>query len=716
MITLDSENDKKQKDYPEEVAQALVNYDNAQESQANWRDAARLAFDYRAGRQWDPDDAARMESQNRPNITFNRVAPVVDAIIGYEMDNRREVSYLGRNIDDENIAGAFTDMAAYVRDGCDAEDEESESYADSVTCGMGWTETSVVYDDDPDGDICIDRVPPLEMRWDPSARGGNLKDADWVCRVKWWPMADIKARWPDKADDLDMMSNDKFDDESAGAEPHDASDAWRYNNNTGDDWENPDNEIRVLQYQWREKEEVVVVQGPEGPIEFSTERWNSIKERLPLMEGVTKVRKWKYYQQIIAGQTLLEETEAPTPDGFSFQCITGKRDETANEWFGLVRQMLDPQKWANVFFSSALHSFQNSAKGGVMAEEGVVDDKRDFEEAWASADSVLWLEDGALQGGRVQPKEQNAYPAGLDKLMNFAIQAIRDCTGVNMEMLGMVGHEQSGMLEIERKKSALTILMPFVSSLKRYHKRQGRVLLGLMTEIYTPQKVSEITEREVPFWDNKKVRKYRVIIDDAPNSPNQKDADWQAMQQILPAVIKAGLPIPPTLIKYTPLSDKLANEWMQFTESQGGPDPEQMRQEMQQLQEALQKTQEQLMGEQVKLQTAQMSNQVAMQKIQMEERTHERRIAGQEKLKQLEIIAKAAMSDEERDLRKLEIDNRYKADISRIASQERQSIEDNQNALRIEREGNESAEFIAHLKAKVDRLKATATTPATEES
>ena len=708
MINFDS--DKETKGYPDDVSEALVAYDNAQEAQRDWRDAARTAFDYRAGKQWEDDDMARLEGQGRPAVTFNRVAPIVDAIIGYEMDNQREVTYLGRNINDEPIAGAFTDMAQYVRDGCDADDEESEAYADTITSGMGWTETRVSYDDDPQGDILIERVAPLEMRWDPSARGNNLHDADWVCRVKWWKLDEIKARWPDKEADLEAMQNDAFDDDTSDSDSaHDATNAWKYDSDTAAQWENPDKEVRVLQYQWREKEEVVVVTDPQDPnkvLEFTPERWEKLQEGMMEDMPMTKVRRWKYYQQMIAGQTLLEETEAPAPNGFSFQCITGKRDENKNEWFGLVRQMIDPQKWANVFFSSALHSFQNSAKGGVMAEEGVVDDKRDFEEAWASADSVLWLEDGALSGGRVQPKEQNSYPAGLDKLMSFAIQAIRDCTGVNLEMLGMVGHEQSGVVESERKKSALTILAPLVASLKRYRKRQGRVLISLMTEVFTPEQVSMITERQVPFWQDETVRKYRVIVDEAASSPNQKSEAWSAMQQILPAVIKAGLPVPPQLLKYTPLPDKLATEWIQFAEQQsGGGDSEQMQKQIQELQQALQETQKQVMGEQIKLQTAQMAEQTKMASISMEERTHERRIAGQERLKQLAILADAQISDADREVRKGEIQVRYETDVARISSQESIAARDDMNALRIARENNSSDERIAGLKARVDALK-----------
>jgi hypothetical protein len=35
--------------------------------------------------------------------------------------------------------------------GCDGEDEESEAFDNCATCGMGWTENGMCYEDDPAG-------------------------------------------------------------------------------------------------------------------------------------------------------------------------------------------------------------------------------------------------------------------------------------------------------------------------------------------------------------------------------------------------------------------------------------------------------------------------------------------------------------------------------------------------------------------------------------
>ena len=161
-------------DMPDDVADVHAARKLDIEKHDEWRKKAGMLFDYYAGHQWSDEDEASMEADERPMVTFNRFAPTIDAIKGYELNNRREVKYISRGMEDEEVAGAFSDMSSYARDGCDAEDEESEAYSDMIICGMGWTETAVDYDDNQDGDIVIPRIPPLEMRWDTASRANNL--------------------------------------------------------------------------------------------------------------------------------------------------------------------------------------------------------------------------------------------------------------------------------------------------------------------------------------------------------------------------------------------------------------------------------------------------------------------------------------------------------------------------------------------------------------
>lgn len=546
---------------------------NANKRHADWRDEALDHFKFYAGDQWPQDDRAKLEEQQRPVVTFNRVAPFIDAVVGSEMNDRKEVRYFPRTLDDQGVNELYTSAAQWVRDQCDAEDEESEAFKDCLICGMGWTETRLDYDEDPDGQIMIERVPPLEMEWDDEARKMGLSDANWVCRKKWMTKNDVLDTWPHA--EL-IPSHDATLQEMETSE-HDASEAWKYERDQT--WyDMKENRFLVLHYQYREREFFYRAIDPNTGevVEITEERFEKI---VPIWEqnGIpyAKQSRWRYRQAFILGKQLLEHTNCPVQGRFTFQVITGKRDEENHIWFGMMRSMKDPQEWANKFFSQFMHIINANAKGGLLAEEDAFVDPRRAESLWARPDSIILLSNGGLN--KVQERTVNKFPAGVDRMLQFAIAAIPDVTGVNLEMLGMVDREQAGILEQQRKQAALTIMAPLFNSLRHYRKQQGRVLLLFIRDYISDGRLIRIKGEEgqkyVRLVRDPSVMTFDVIVDQSPTSPNLKQEVWAILQNVLPAAMRAGLPIPPALLDFTPLPESLIQNWKSFIKQTSQPDP-----------------------------------------------------------------------------------------------------------------------------------------------
>lgn len=599
-------------------------YRTAVDQSGEWREEAEEDYDFVAGDQWDDEDRAKLEEQLRPIITFNRTGPIIEAVSGSEINNRQEVKFVPRTEGDVEVNELLTGAAHWVRDMCNAEDEESTAFWDMVVCGMGWTETRLDYDEDPDGRIEIERVDPLEMYWDPAACKQNLSDARYVMRIKDVSRREFRVMWPH----VDISQNTNWlavtGPEDFG-EPHLASEAFKYENDQSwryDGNREGKNKYRVVEYQWWQYEEYYRVLNPlTGQIEeLEPEQYERIEERVE-QYGLPKVKQRRrvYYRAFLAGDTVLEVGTNPCENDFTYKCMTGKLDRNKNTFYGIVRALKDPQRWANKFFSQILHIINSNAKGGLLAEEGAFVNPHKAEDEWARPDSITMLTDGALSNNKVQEKSVGKYPMGIDRMMDFAITSMRDVTGVNLEMLGLAGRTQAGVLEEQRKQSGMTILAPLFNSLKRYRKEQGRVLLYFIREYISDGRLIRINGKQgqqyVPLTNQDETYEYDVIVDDAPTSPNQKEQVWSMLMQMMPMIQKAGVPMPPDMLDYLPLPSTLIDKWKRYISSQMEQQKPQQQLMMQQAQVEMAKTQAEAQKTSAEAQRAQADTQNRMAEI-----------------------------------------------------------------------------------------------------
>jgi hypothetical protein len=131
------------------------------------------------------------------------------------------------------------------------------------------------------------------------------------------------------------------------------------------------------------------------------------------------------------------------------------------------------------------------------------------------------------------------FPAGFDRLLQYADEMIVKATGINMELLGMREVNQPGVLEYQRKQSGMGILASFFDSLKRYRKLQGRGMLKLIQDYLSDGRMVRIVGQDraqyVPLTKEAVASiEYDIIVDDAPTSPNEKEKTFQLMSQLLP--------------------------------------------------------------------------------------------------------------------------------------------------------------------------------------
>jgi len=568
------------------------------EFSSRWRIQAREDFKFRSGEQWEEKDKAILEDQKRPIIVFNRVLTILKAVAGMEINGRHEIQFLPQNNEDTLPNELLSAASKWMASGCDAEDEESEGFDNCATCGMGWTENRLSYEDDPAGMYVEESIDPLEMYWDRAARKKNLTGARRVARVKRMPLGEAMQLFPGRtAEELDATwaRGISVDGQVKSLEERRV----RSEENSEENFDTYDdsNEVTIVHMQWIEREVywLIADEQTNSKAELTEEQYERFRSRMTQIGiPVTAARMTrKVYQQAFLGNMLLQSGAAPCKNRFIWQCITGELDRDKGTWFGLIKVMRDPQMWANKWLSQTLHILNTTAKGGIVAETDAFDDINDAEEKWAQPDTIVWAAAGAIGGQRpkIMPKPGAGFTEGHVQLMTFAISAIRDCTGINLELLGLKDENQPGVLEAQRKQAGMTVLATLFDSLRRFRKNVGHVRLYYIQNYFSDGRLIRVAGpmavKAIPLLRDKTFGRYDVIIDDAPTSPNQKEANWAVIAPMI-ALFKDQLSQNPQLfaaiLEYSPLPTQLVELVKQLV-NQSANDPKQqaIKQQLQDL-------------------------------------------------------------------------------------------------------------------------------------
>jgi hypothetical protein len=558
---------------------------HAQSHWSEWRTEARELYDLVSGHQWSTEDEAKMKEDLRPMVTFNVAGKYIDAVLGLQINNRQQTQFFPREMGDAVVNEQLTGAVDWARDLCNQADEESDAFFDCIVTGLGWMECWLDKDLDPAGVPCGRRIDPLEMYVDPASRQRNFEDARYLIRLRYIDHDEYKELFGEEYSptDREFDTVDMEDEEIELIQ-------------TPQDYDNPpgpsqgaqpsSKKCPVADYQYWKREERWIVTVPGlGEKELTDAQYEKAKEFLDEARAAgkpvqaQKVKKRCYYRALISGNKVGKSGKSSYQRGFTFHGITGKRDRNKNTWYGIGRAILDPQRWVNKFFSTILYTLMTNAKGGLLAEQNAFVDSRKAESEWARPESITWLKDGSLSGvkPKVMEKPIAKYPEGLDRLMQFSMAALPQTSGLNLELMGLADRVQAGVVEAQRKQSAMAIIAWAFDAMRRYYRSIGRQQAQYVID-YMPEGTliminGEASKQYVPLVKNQNAVKFDVVVDEAPTSVNMKERVWAVLENIIPALIKAGIKIPPEVLDYSPLPADLAQKWKKAMQ----PSPEEQQ-------------------------------------------------------------------------------------------------------------------------------------------
>lgn len=513
-----------------------------------FRDNARRDFAAYSGEagQWLKEELDALEGLRHP-MTINRIQPLIDAAVGHEINSRSDITYKPRSIGRTAKNEVLTQGVEHFRDEADAFPEETAAMRSAYICGVGCVEHTMQYDEDPEGRLCVEDRDILQMGWDWRARRPNLTDASRVWLVKEMPLSEARTMFPDaEIGDLDARwwTGHPRPENSDGAYIDlidDEHDSGVYDAPAG---LSSSTSVTLIQVEWRRKEVRISLIDPDGgpDVEIEEGLFNTFRQRYfsAVGEDLPHVRRRKYvYYKTFVGRRVLGHNESPCQTGFSFKFMTGYRDADKGVYYGLTRNLLGPQTWLNRMLTQLLHIINTNAKGGVMVESGAVDDHGEFEDNWAASDSVTWLEDGAISGGKVQAKPGPNIPTVITELITVADSLIYKVSGLSPELLGMSEAKVSGVLEHQRRHSSMAVLAAFFDARRLYLKQVGELMLEFVQRQYISSRAlvrisGPEGEVAVPLiYAEAEGARFDVMIDESPDSPTAKERNWAVISQLV---------------------------------------------------------------------------------------------------------------------------------------------------------------------------------------
>jgi hypothetical protein len=571
------------------------------------------------GDQWLDEDMKRQLANGMPIVTINRVKPVIQSIVGFEIQNRLDVKYVPRLTTDkqEGFADVVGNAVKYIEQKSNADLEYTLAFQDMLICGVGATDTLMDYTKPPhDGEFRVERVFPAFLFWDPASRRKNKLDSDYVIRLKVVNRNIIRQEFGlDYFDDiysstLDARILEFFQDILAVKQ------------------------LGVIyEYQWREKvpfkqvenpfkdlnpEELALQQGidtMEGVEEFVTvyeatkqmyaEKYDfdaNMDQTFPIQEAgdwtefkkacdflgikpkFAKQFKYKYYRAIITGHKVMEKSENYSQSGFSIKFMTGDFSELVQHDYGLLRSCKEPQRLLNQVVSDYQGFLNTIPKGGVSIERDAVANLQGFLDTYSKAKMVTIYEPGALSGGKMQPKIAPPLPQGILEMIQYADAQIMSVCGVTPELMGMmVSKEQNSAFMRQQIRQGLTTLSTYFDARRAYLQEQARLYIDCVRVLAENNEgrlvhdvLGEYGGQYLPLLRDSIAPDYDIIIDETPTSPDQKEETFLKLLDMQSVMLNKPNPIDlmPLIMEYAPFQQDVVRQIKELMQPPPPPEPD----------------------------------------------------------------------------------------------------------------------------------------------
>lgn len=544
------------------------------------------------GLQWSEEDKAVLRLQNRPAYEFNEVMPSVNSAIGYQIQNRMDISYQPRSEGDTETAAILSKVVMQIASQCKLHWVETQVLGDGLIQQRGYYDVRVNFDKNIKGEIEISYLDPLDVIPDPNAKSYDPDTWSDVLITRWMTASEIESAYGVDARGVAEKSND-YDDDFGD---HDSDDVER--NKFGLDVDiggihdaysgaaDGEERYRVIERQVAEWAIVDCLVMPVTGDVVTAQFLSDAQIEKMMSDGAMQVKRRRRQIRWIASTYSRTLHDAISPyEHFTIVPYFAffRRGITR----GLVDNAIGPQEALNKSVSQYVHIINTSANSGWVVQQNSLTNITTDELSVVGAKTGLVIEykEGSAPPVKIQA---NQIPSGVDHLIDRATAALKSVT-VPDAMRGQTGSvNESGVLFQAKQFAAQQQLAVPLDNLAYTRKMLAERILKLIQRYYDSYRVFRITETD-PLTGKKADRTLEInkpdemggYINDVTvgtydavisESPMQVTFENTQFKQALDMREK-GIGIPDVaVVRYSNLVDK--DSIIETMQSSQAPDPE----------------------------------------------------------------------------------------------------------------------------------------------
>ncbi|CAB4137584.1 hypothetical protein UFOVP319_45 [uncultured Caudovirales phage] len=209
--------------YQPDHAQLKRFFEDARDTNDEYRKEALIDRDYWDGYQWTEDERRVLEGRKQPPLYFNEVKLSIRGLVGVWEQGKNDPRAWPRNPQDEDSADVATKVLRYVKDYAEWDAKRTQCALQYFVEGT----TAALVQVDEHGRVDVEQIRFEEFFHDPRSRALDFSDARYMGIAKWMFADDVAGMFPDHSERIMSsvdysagglgVAGDSFSDRPEGA-------------------------------------------------------------------------------------------------------------------------------------------------------------------------------------------------------------------------------------------------------------------------------------------------------------------------------------------------------------------------------------------------------------------------------------------------------------------------------------------------------------------